>query len=318
MSTPREGWFPDPTKTGRMRWWSGTEWTEHVSAGGRVWQDAVTANSKSIWSRWWLWLLLLLGLILLFTAPQLIAAMALIALITAIVALVKQRPTWLRLPTRKAATSVLAASAIVLVVAAGVNAASLGGDDSRDGLFANLAAVDEQSSTEATPQASPRPSRTQTPTPTPSPTPQVTVVEEVTTETVDFDRLMKDDPNLASGKTSVTTEGVPGTRTLTYRVTYEEDREISRELISDVITAEPVAEVVARGTYVAPPPPPPPPPANNGCDPNYADACVPIASDVDCAWGSGDGPAYFDGVARVVGRDIYGLDRDGDGWACER
>ncbi|WP_336633322.1 MULTISPECIES: Excalibur domain protein [unclassified Microbacterium] len=60
------------------------------------------------------------------------------------------------------------------------------------------------------------------------------------------------------------------------------------------------------------------PPADDGCDPNYADACVPIASDVDCAWGSGDGPAYFDGVARVVGRDIYGLDRDGDGWACER
>jgi len=58
--------------------------------------------------------------------------------------------------------------------------------------------------------------------------------------------------------------------------------------------------------------------AKGGCDSNYAGACVPIASDVDCAWGSGNGPAYFDGVAKVVGRDIYGLDRDHDGLACER
>jgi Excalibur calcium-binding domain len=54
------------------------------------------------------------------------------------------------------------------------------------------------------------------------------------------------------------------------------------------------------------------------CDPNYADGCVPIASDVDCAGGSGNGPAYFTGTARVVGTDIYDLDRDNDGIACEK
>jgi len=54
------------------------------------------------------------------------------------------------------------------------------------------------------------------------------------------------------------------------------------------------------------------------CDPNYAGACVPIASDVDCGGGSGNGPAYFYGTARVVGSDIYDLDRDGDGIACEK
>ena len=53
------------------------------------------------------------------------------------------------------------------------------------------------------------------------------------------------------------------------------------------------------------------------CDPNYTGACVPIASDVDCAGGSGNGPAYVVGPVRVVGRDIYKLDRDGDGIACE-
>ncbi|MFF2053331.1 hypothetical protein ACFVU2_17150 [Leifsonia sp. NPDC058194] len=53
------------------------------------------------------------------------------------------------------------------------------------------------------------------------------------------------------------------------------------------------------------------------CDPNYAGACVPIASDVDCAGGNGNGPAYVEGPVQVVGTDIYDLDRDGDGVGCE-
>ena len=54
------------------------------------------------------------------------------------------------------------------------------------------------------------------------------------------------------------------------------------------------------------------------CDPNYSGACVPIATDVDCAGGSGNGPSYVQGPVRVVGNDIYKLDRDGDGIACDR
>ena len=53
------------------------------------------------------------------------------------------------------------------------------------------------------------------------------------------------------------------------------------------------------------------------CDSNYAGACVPIASDVDCAGGSGNGPAYVSGPVTVVGDDIYDLDRDGNGTGCE-
>jgi hypothetical protein len=53
------------------------------------------------------------------------------------------------------------------------------------------------------------------------------------------------------------------------------------------------------------------------CHPNYGYACVPIASDVDCAGGSGNGPAYVQGPVKVIGDDVYGLDRDGDGWGCE-
>ncbi|MFL6119709.1 MAG: hypothetical protein ACJ73U_08845, partial [Actinophytocola sp.] len=81
-------------------------------------------------------------------------------------------------------------------------------------------------------------------------------------------------------------------------------------------------------TAVVPPPPPQPtteqpapPPAEQPapqqqCAPNST-GCVPIASDVDCAGGSGNGPAYVRGPVRVIGRDIYDLDRDGNGIACE-
>jgi hypothetical protein len=53
------------------------------------------------------------------------------------------------------------------------------------------------------------------------------------------------------------------------------------------------------------------------CDPNYDMVCVPIARDVDCAGGNGNGPAYVKGPLRVIGTDVYELDRDGDGYACE-
>jgi micrococcal nuclease len=60
-----------------------------------------------------------------------------------------------------------------------------------------------------------------------------------------------------------------------------------------------------------------PKPSGGGCDPNYSGGCVPVASDVDCAGGSGNGPAYVSGPVRVVGSDVYGLDADKDGLGCE-
>ena len=49
-----------------------------------------------------------------------------------------------------------------------------------------------------------------------------------------------------------------------------------------------------------------------GCDENY-ELCVPIAIDIDCEGGKGNGPAYVRGPVRVIGKDIYGLDDDDDG-----
>ena len=53
------------------------------------------------------------------------------------------------------------------------------------------------------------------------------------------------------------------------------------------------------------------------CDPNYESQCLdPNSPDYDCEGGSGDGPDYT-GPVTVVGDDHFGLDRDGDGSACE-
>ncbi len=57
--------------------------------------------------------------------------------------------------------------------------------------------------------------------------------------------------------------------------------------------------------------------AKQKCHSSYTGACVPLASDVDCAGGSGNGPKYVRGPVRVIGPDVYGLDRDRDGIGCE-
>ena len=155
-------------------------------------------------------------------------------------------------------------------------------------------------------------------TPTPEPTP--TTFEEVYLDTaIPFERTTADDPTIAEGTTAVTTAGVDGTKRTTYRVMYVDGAEVSREVISEAIVLAPVAEVTTRGTLKPQPVTKPAPlvqTGGGGCDSNYAGACVPIAKDVDCAGGSGDGPAYLSGTARVVGRDVYQLDRDKDGIAC--
>ena len=59
--------------------------------------------------------------------------------------------------------------------------------------------------------------------------------------------------------------------------------------------------------------------SGGGCHPSYSGACVPTGfSDVDCAGGGGNGPGYVSTKGfQVVGTDVYGLDADNDGIACE-
>ena len=152
----------------------------------------------------------------------------------------------------------------------------------------------------------------------PAPAAPVETTDNVTeTEIVPFASVTVDDAVMALGTTAITTAGVSGTLERVFRVTYLDGVESSRVQVSEEVTIAPIDQVTSVGTYVAPPPPPPPAALVGNCDANYADACVPVSSDVDCAGGSGNGPAYVSGIVRVVGSDIYGLDRDGNGYGCD-
>ncbi|MER6812618.1 G5 domain-containing protein [Spirillospora sp. NPDC000708] len=141
-----------------------------------------------------------------------------------------------------------------------------------------------------------------------SATPKVPAEKKKVTVTrkIPFTTRKVRDPSLAKGTTKVKRHGVTGVKTLTYEVTLRDGVEISRKLLHEETTKTPVSKIIAIGAKPA-----------STCDPNYSGACVPIASDVDCAGGSGDGPAYVQGPVRVIGSDIYDLDRDGDGIGCD-
>ena len=135
-----------------------------------------------------------------------------------------------------------------------------------------------------------------------------TVEKKMITETqpITFNKETVNDGALEEGLTRIRTAGVAGEKTLTYEVTITDGIAGEKKLIKEEITKPPVNEITAVGTR-----------PKASCDPNYSGACVPIAYDVDCAGGSGNGPAYVRGPVYVIGNDIYDLDRDGNGVACQ-
>lgn len=147
--------------------------------------------------------------------------------------------------------------------------------------------------------------------------PVITKSTVIETRPVPFTSTTVNDTYMDEGLTEIRTAGVNGIRTLTYEVTTTDGIQSDKKLIKDEVTTRPTTQVTAIGTYVAPKPRPKPQATSSSCDPNYSGGCVPIASDVDCRGGSGNGPAYVSGPVYVIGSDIYGLDGDDDGVGCE-
>ncbi|GAA4773571.1 G5 domain-containing protein [Microbacterium gilvum] len=255
-----------------------------------------------------LWMIATVGAIVALVALRPIFLLAAVAvLILGILALAKATPRARPFRSRKTAAVATTLAAAALIVGGSVSAAD------RPPVEATVVSnADDGAADDA---AAPSP-ETPSPSPEATPTPVTITREEIVTEEIAFDRVTVEDGTRPHGESSVTAVGRPGERSLTYRITEVDGQEVGRELLSEAVTVEPQPEVTTVGTYVAPPEPAPVE-AATGCDPNYADGCVPIAADVDCAGGSGDGPAYFEGTATVVGADIYDLDRDGDGIACQ-
>ena len=72
---------------------------------------------------------------------------------------------------------------------------------------------------------------------------------EVTTETVAYDTLHQDDPDLLKGQTRVIQAGVAGECTILTEVTTVDGKE-DRQVKSNTVTLEPISEIIAVGTKV--------------------------------------------------------------------
>lgn len=140
------------------------------------------------------------------------------------------------------------------------------------------------------------------------PQPRIVEVGTLTRETkkeekpIQHKTTRRNNPNLRRDKTRVVQEGSNGVKTITYEITYDGEEQIKKEKKSEKVTTRPRTKIIEVGT--------------KDCHSSYT-GCVPIASDVDCGGGSGNGPAYQWGTVRVIGSDVYGLDGDNDGLACE-
>lgn len=234
-------------------------------------------------------------------APAVLILTGIVGAAVGAVALVRGSRLAGKLRSREPAWIVLSLSFVLLIVGGAAQGSKWEASD--------IEAVAGTSSSSSSPSAPPATSRAATPTPT------VRVTTVVETVAIPFERVTREDPGRDIGTWEVTTIGVEGEKTVNYEVVVRQGEELSRKVISEVVTISPIDEVTSVGNRQ--PPPAEEPPSNNGCHTSYAGVCVPITSDVDCAGGSGNGPAYVSGPLRVVGPDVYDLDRDGDGIACD-
>ena len=241
----------------------------------------------------------------------LVAILGLALTVLGIVALVNGSVPRTRLRSRRAGTIAVIVGLFAVIIGSSANAGVQPDTSSQASLISGASIV-----TDASASPAPKPKRSATPVPTPTAVATEGEVQETTV--IPFAAVSVDDDTLDVGTSAVSISGGNGEKVTTYLVKYIDGVEVSRAVAREETTVQPVDEVTSVGTRVPEPvAAAEPAPESNGCDSNYADVCVPIASDVDCAGGSGNGPAYVDGPVRIVGVDVYDLDRDGDGIACD-
>jgi hypothetical protein len=215
-----------------------------------------------------------------------------------------------------------AVATLAVVVAVQDPGAALGSSDSVVPLAATPSAT-PSATLSAAPSvtASPSPSATPPPptaaptaapsvVPAPPGTPKVTVRIVSFRTVLKYKKVVRKDKTLAKGRVVQVRKGRTGLVIRSYRVVLTDGKKTGQKLVSTKVR-KPVTHLVRLGTKVKKKAP------AKKCDPNYGGACVPIASDVDCAGGSGDGPKYVTGPVQVIGEDIYGLDGNDDGTGCE-
>lgn len=81
--------------------------------------------------------------------------------------------------------------------------------------------------------------------------PVITTEKIKTVETIPFETFKREDVDLDKGLSSVLQEGENGEKTIITLITYSDGEEVSRELISETVTKEPVNKIIIYGTRPA-------------------------------------------------------------------
>ncbi len=82
----------------------------------------------------------------------------------------------------------------------------------------------------------------------PDPTPIITYKYEHESKDIPFKTSKVKDNNLLVGETYIKRNGVPGTKRITYKITYEDYVETGRTKDSEEVTKKPIDEIIAVGT----------------------------------------------------------------------
>lgn len=80
----------------------------------------------------------------------------------------------------------------------------------------------------------------------------VSIEEEVEVETVDFETVEEEDSTIYKGEKEVKQEGVEGEKEITFKATYINGKQDSKEEVSEKITVEPEDKIISVGTKVRP------------------------------------------------------------------
>lgn len=127
--------------------------------------------------------------------------------------------------------------------------------------------------------------------------------QETKSELITFDITEQQDNTIPKGESRTILEGSNGERVITYEVTYQEGRELTRKELKSEITKQPISEIVKIGTYVASTP---------TLQESGSSASSVYYRNCSAVRAAGAAPVY-------AGQPGYGshLDRDGDGVGCE-
>jgi hypothetical protein len=135
-------------------------------------------------------------------------------------------------------------------------------------------------------------------------------------QSIPFATTTVSNASLSNGTTQTKTQGVNGSKKLTYQVTYIDSQETARTLVSTAIVVQPVTEIIENGTYVAPTPKLVPTAAPSPA-PISGDSCHPLTDGGNC-YESGEYCRETDhGIVGVAGDGKSIVCTDNDGWRWE-